>query len=427
MPERLSYRVLRAWARSAVSVFYRSVEVTNASAIPRDRPVILAVNHQSALGDVAVLVAVRPKLPHFLAASSWWKRASARALFRLGGVVPVYRNSDGHGTRANVSTFAACHAALAAGAQLAIFPEGEMHADGGVHPLKTGAARIALGAATEAGVQRLVIVPVALIYDDMGRFRSDAEVRIGEPIEIDDWIDAYRLDRHKAVRALTHALRDALADAAVDGATARADLVDRAARMALSDTPSSFADRNALRRALRSESGDRFDELERAVREHARHLDTLMLDDDAPLEPLPDATLTRAARDLALLAGPAAVGAIVNGPAVLAAWGVSTRAPDEGWHATAKGVAGTFLLPITWIGEWALLSRRRGRRRAGAIVLLGAACGGASLAWHDRYQRFRRARRSDALNRDRAADMVAARETRAVVRKHVDAITGDDR
>jgi 1-acyl-sn-glycerol-3-phosphate acyltransferase len=425
--ETISYRALRAWARSAIAVFYRSVEVTNANNVDQAAPTIFAVNHQSALGDVAVLVAVRPELPHFLAASTWWKRAPARLLFRLGGVVPVYRNGDGSGTRRNASSFEACHAALADGAHLAIFPEGEMNDGRALLPIKTGVARIALGAAAEAGVAGVRVVPVGLVYESMGRFRSDVEVVFGAPIEIDKWLDAYRANHHQTVRELTEVLRDALADAAVDRATARDDLFDRAASMTVSDTPASFADRNAVRRALRSGYDAPLEELEQAVRAHARNLDALPLADDDPLEPLSDVERTRLQSELALLAAPAALGAIANAPAILGTWAASTRAPDVGWQATVKGVSGTFLLPLTWIGEWAWLSKRFGRRGAAAAVTIGAACGWATLGHHDRSRRLRRATRTARVQREQPAALEAARMSRADLRKRVEAMIGDAR
>ena len=164
----LSYRALQAWARTAIHVVYRRTEVTGASNVPNHRPAILAANHGNALADIAIIVAKMPRFPQFLAAASWWKSPPARVLFKLGGVVPIHRRRDGIDTSENVSTFEACHAALADGAHIAIFPEGEMHTEPALLPLKTGAARIALGAAADAGVRGVVLVPVGLVYEDRG-------------------------------------------------------------------------------------------------------------------------------------------------------------------------------------------------------------------------------------------------------------------
>jgi glycerol-3-phosphate O-acyltransferase/dihydroxyacetone phosphate acyltransferase len=424
--EPISFRVLRAWARSAIAVFYRSVEVTRAAPIPPGRPTIFAANHQSALGDVAVIVAVRPELPHFLAASSWWKRAPARVLFQLGGVVPVYRNTDGRGTRANMSTFAACHAALARGAQLCIFPEGEMHLGEGLLPLKTGAARIALGAVRDAGLHGVVVVPFGLIYEDMGRFRSDVEVRLGTPLEVDAWADADGTDHHAAVRAFTDALYEALADATVAPLGADAVVLDRATAMALSDTDASFAERNKLRRGLRRHHEENVAAVRDAMHEHAFHLHVLALADCDALDAMSPAARRRLDTELAVLTMPAAIGAVASAPMVLAVWVLATRAPDEGWQATVKGVGGTFLLPLGWIGEWALLSKRMSRRRAAAVVAASAVGGWATLAWHDRFRRLRRVRRVEELSRSRPDALRDARKSRDELRAIVQRLVGGD-
>jgi 1-acyl-sn-glycerol-3-phosphate acyltransferase len=202
--------VLVAWARIAIRVFYRRVEVDGLEHVPTDRPAMLAASHTNALADVAVIVAKAPRFPHFLAASPWWKRRAARALFEFGGVLPVRRPGDARsGEQSNARTFAACHDALRAGEHLAIFPAGEMYDDPRGQPMKTGAARIALGAAAD-GAGEIAVVPVGLVYADRGRFRSDAAIRFGEPIEIDDWLARYGTERRPTVRAVTAQLGEAL-------------------------------------------------------------------------------------------------------------------------------------------------------------------------------------------------------------------------
>ena len=225
--------------------------VAGAENLPNDRPAILAANHGNALGDIAVIVAKMPRFPQFLAASSWWKSAPARVLFRLGGVVPIHRRRDGTDRSRNASTFEACYAALVAGAHIAIFPEGELHNEPALMPLKTGAARIALGAAADVGVCGVVLVPVGMVYEARGRFRSDVEIRFGDPIEVDEWTDRARADPDKVAREVTDLLADRLAEVTVNhGSHDEAELVDRAVGLLMSDVSLSYSRRNELRRAL---------------------------------------------------------------------------------------------------------------------------------------------------------------------------------
>jgi 1-acyl-sn-glycerol-3-phosphate acyltransferase len=331
-----SYGVLRAWARAAIFVFYRRVNVEGREHVPDRRPVIFAANHSNALADVAVIVAKVPRFPNFLAASSWWKRRPARMLFNLGGVLPVRRAADGPGPPDNLQTFAACFDALADDAHLAIFPEGEMSLGPALLPLKTGAARIGLGAA-QAGVEGVVIVPLGLVYEDRGRFRSDTTLRFGRPIAMDDWVERYAADAFTTVGAVTQELRE---------------------------------------------------ELTRVTATR-----TACIERDEP-------ATQRAVLELAVLTPAAAVGMIANAPALIAG-AVARFVPDEMWRASVKGVGGTLLVPLTWATELALLSRRHGPRRASMLTVAGAVGGLATLAWLDRRRDLAtsRARRADPRER----------------------------
>ena len=122
-------------------------------------------------------------------------------------------------------------------------------------PLKTGAARIALGAAADAGIEGVVVVPVGLVYEEMGKFGRDVELQFGEPIEIDEWIDSYRTDHAKAVRGVTDLIADRLAQITMNhGSAEEAVVIDRAAALVLADGgvdsgAAEFVRRNELRHA----------------------------------------------------------------------------------------------------------------------------------------------------------------------------------
>jgi glycerol-3-phosphate O-acyltransferase / dihydroxyacetone phosphate acyltransferase len=430
-----SYRALQLWAGTAVHVVYRRVEVTGLENLPTDRPAILAANHTNALADIAVIVAEMPNFPRFLAAASWWKSAPARVLFRLGGVVPIYRSRDGNDTRQNLSTFEACNDVLASGAHICIFPEGEMHTESALMPLKTGAARIALGAAADAGVRGVTIVPVGIVYEDRGRFRSDVEIRFGDPIDIDDWTDRTRIDPRKTAREITDLLAHRLALVTVNhGSPAEAKLIDRAAAITISDTTdASFARRNELRRVLASavapttgETGAAPD-LAATVETYDAELTQLGVSPTRRPRNVSEpsgAERARLARELALLGPPAVVGLLANAPVVAGAALASSRAKHESWKATTKGVAGTFLCPIVWGTEYAFLARRMGRSRAFALTAAGALSGVAALAWYERFERRREILWLDRTDRRQPQTLAAARASRELLRERVAALAG---
>jgi len=171
--------------------------------LPADGPVIIVSNHHSSLVDPVALLATMSRTPRFLAKSVLWelKYCFLRPFLALARAIPVYRHVDGGGD--NAGMFAASHQVLAEGDVIALFAEGVSHNMPGLHDLKTGAARLALGCPTQVQV-----VPVGLIYDDRAAFRSRTMVYVGEPICVQGRIDGDQ-DRDR-VRLLTEEISDGL-------------------------------------------------------------------------------------------------------------------------------------------------------------------------------------------------------------------------
>jgi glycerol-3-phosphate O-acyltransferase/dihydroxyacetone phosphate acyltransferase len=435
-----TYRALKGLCRIVVSVFYRRVDVTGDGAWrAAGRPTIVVANHTNALADPVVILAKLPGHPRFLAAGSWWKFAPARWLFRLAGVVPVYRRGDGGGVNANKAAFAACHEALAEGATLAVFPEGALHHEPSIAPLKTGAARIALGAAADAGVADVVVLPVGIVYEDRGRFRSQSAVQVGTPLPVAPWVERYRTDPRAAARALTEAVARGLRAVTVNHESwADLRLVDRAAAVALAEDRSidrRYARRNELRRGLGAaltHSGGRDDpawaDLAARVATHQHEVDALGLD---MARPLPDAARlarerTRLRWALGALAPAAALGAVANAPVALTMKGVTAAVKDPAWQATSKGLAGVLLCPIVW-GTEAYLVRRHGRRAMLAVAVTAPLGGLAWIGWRECRARWRQMRAEGALLADRGEELRTAAETRAAVRGGVHHLIAADR
>jgi 1-acyl-sn-glycerol-3-phosphate acyltransferase len=435
-----SYRWLKRLAWLVITVFYRRVDVTGAEHLP-DGPALVAANHSNGLADPVLLVGKLPGLPRFLAASALWRLPPARLLFSLAGVVPIHRRSDGDDPRRNVSVFAACHAALAAGAQLALFPEGEVHREPAMLPLKTGVARIALGAAADADVRGVHIVPIGIVYEDKGRFRSEVAIHVGPPIPVDDCVERYRTDARGAVRELTAELAARLRDVTLNHASWReAAVIDRAAaitRVADHDGRThapQFAERSALHRALAAaiagsggEDGNEFAALEAEVQTYRRDLAVLGLEDPRAVPNLDAGRIrlrqARLTSETVALAPFAALGVVLDGPVVLVIRLAASRVPHPAWQATAKGVGGLVLLPVAWAGETWWVYRRWGGLAATGVALAGPVGGLAWIAWRARFLERRHllrslawlARPDDALVQTRASRDAIVRRVRALV------------
>jgi glycerol-3-phosphate O-acyltransferase / dihydroxyacetone phosphate acyltransferase len=221
---RMADRLVRLIARTATKGWFRSVEVTGLERIPRSGPVLLVANHHGGFVDPALLIATVPRPVRFLAMASLFRILPLRPLLALAGAIPVHRAQDvepaGGEPRHNVDAFAACFAHLREGGAIGIFPEGQASDEAHLLPVRTGAARIALGSHAR-GAMGLRIVPVGLIYEDKQRARSRAYVRVGDPITMDEdlatnpAVPPDETDR-QAVVALTKAIEQHLADTALD-------------------------------------------------------------------------------------------------------------------------------------------------------------------------------------------------------------------
>ncbi len=175
-------RVIGVLAMVLTHAFHRSVGVTGREHMPADRPVLVVANHGNGFVDPIVVAAALRRLPRFLAKAALWKVAVARPFLALAGVLPVYRSADGDRSSDNRSIFEACHRDLAQGSTVAIFPEGTTGDRAGLDRVRSGAARIALGALATA--PDLAIVPVGLAFESRVETRSRTVVMFGDPIEV---------------------------------------------------------------------------------------------------------------------------------------------------------------------------------------------------------------------------------------------------
>lgn len=196
-------RILHAVISIALRLFFRRIEAVNVENVPKNGAIIFVLNHPNGLVDPALVFVSLARRVSFLAKSTLFDIPIAGYLLRMFEILPVFRRVDATGDmQKNFQTFQNCYELLAQNRCIAIFPEGISHNETKLQPIKTGAARIALGALGfgEEAMRRhaeknnnneprttndeLKIMAVGLYYTSKTSFRSEALIRYGEIIEV---------------------------------------------------------------------------------------------------------------------------------------------------------------------------------------------------------------------------------------------------
>lgn len=215
----------------ALKLFFRRIETVNEHLVPDGTGVVFVLNHPNGLIDPALVFVALPRRISFLAKSTLFRMPVISFLLRTVDALPVYRKIDtGEDVSRNLTTFEAARDLLRRGGSIAIFPEGVSHNSTKLLPAKTGAARIALGAASLGDEPiELRIVPVGLFYTSKTTFRSEALLHFGDPfpvprVEIDASGDPPREAVRKLTAEIESALRDVTLNAETDAEIAAADI-----------------------------------------------------------------------------------------------------------------------------------------------------------------------------------------------------------
>lgn len=186
-------------------VFYRRFEVSGVENVPAEGPLILCGNHVNALVDAVVIQGASPRPIHPIARSGLFRNPVLRPILAFIQAVPIYRRPKDPEAQAagdNEASFRRCFEYLGEGRVILIFPEGQSHSDPSLRPLKTGAARLALGHRERTG-ESATVLPVGLTFTAKGRFRGSVLVQFGEPVPFEPVEDE---EKEEAVRRYTDAI-----------------------------------------------------------------------------------------------------------------------------------------------------------------------------------------------------------------------------
>lgn len=191
---------------SALSIFFKEYKVINKTEIPEEGPLIVVSNHPSTFMDPIIVANLLKQDTHFIAKGTlfnsvfkgWFMRNIVKA-------IPIYRKQDNPTKmEGNDAIFEKCFQFLEEKGTLIIFPEGTSINERKLRDVKTGTARIALGAEARNNFQLGVkILSVGINYSDAPSFRSDVWVNVEELIQVSDYQEAYKKDERKAAKLLT--------------------------------------------------------------------------------------------------------------------------------------------------------------------------------------------------------------------------------
>lgn len=194
-------------ASLATRTFYRFH--LDGEPVPPEGPLLLVANHPNMLLDPTAVATAAGRPVRFLAKAPLFENRIARFFLNGIGAIPVYRRHDDPSQVAkNEEMFSEVHRALAGGAAVGIFPEGKSHGEPAVTPLRTGAARMAIGAAGMLG-RDFPIIPVGLTLSRKEFFRSEAFALVGPPVQWQD-LSSRTDDDEEAVRELTQRIDESL-------------------------------------------------------------------------------------------------------------------------------------------------------------------------------------------------------------------------
>lgn len=394
--------ILQPIFTSALRLFFSRIEVEGAERLPAHRAVLFVLNHPNALVDPLVLLTLSPRPVSFLAKEPLFRMPVMGTLVRAFDSLPVYRAVDQADPRKNAETFSRARAILERGGAIAIFPEGTTHSDSKLRPLKTGAARIALGAASAPGAMPLSVVPAGLYYTNKGTYRSKALLVFGEPIDVCPVEMGDDLPR-AAVTALSEQIRAGLTAVTLNADNDEAlNAVARAQQVFSEpdDSPDALTREFALRRRFvegyeeyEAVIPERLGALQRRIADYERQVAEVgAVPDRIPVDE-PSATGVRRQRlALALLALPAALGVATNAVPYRLIGFIGNRVVgrrDSTVVSTVKLLASLVVYPLLWSAVTGLAGVWLGVRAAALAAVLCPFTAWCAVQFDERRTRLR--------------------------------------
>lgn len=382
--------VLRGVADALTGAVFRTVEIQRPEPEPPG-PVLTLINHGGGLFDILLAIKASDRFPRFLARDVIWKVPLGSAVMNAVGGIPVHRREDHGGAADNTGMFDDAYDALADGDLLVIYPEGESVPVPQLSPLRTGAARIAVGAlarGTDAWIQ-----PTGLHYFDVSVLRARALVDCGPGLRTSEAVHIATQhldppgpiseDNHELVHAVTAVFTERLefvAEHYDDWEERR--LYEMAATTFLqqqTDDPRKipYSEIALLAREIAAAPGEDRQRVDVSAQAYAAELELLGVSElDVSRGGMVGLGLARQVAQVVALAPLAAYGLAVNGAGIAGVSAISMTGMAPATAASVKPAFAAVAFPALWAG----LGIGVGRRWGVWAGLAAAASGPVSLA-----------------------------------------------
>src|SRR5689334_8179102 len=197
----MAYRLVRGVIRLLLRLFYRRIDLVGADRIPARGGLIVTANHHNSIVDPMLIIGTFPRRITVLANAPLFRHPLLGPFLRAVGALSVNRRAEaGDDPHKNDALFGRVFAHLRAGGAILIFPEGRTQPVPTLLPLRTGAARLLLGAEADGGRHGITLLPVGLAFEASGTFRAAAAlIAVGHPVEVNDCLAAHPTEPEAAV------------------------------------------------------------------------------------------------------------------------------------------------------------------------------------------------------------------------------------
>lgn len=192
---------VRTYIQLGLFFYYRRLHLMHRDYVPKNAPVLLVSNHNSALMDALLVASQSGRFMYFLTRASVFKKPLINALLRSFNMLPVYRVRDGWSCISNnQAIFEQCSYSLHKNEAVALFPEGNHHLNRTVRALSKGFTRIVFETLDSYPTTNLKIIPIGLNYEQADAFADSVSIYFGSPISCQNYLGTERQAETKRLK-----------------------------------------------------------------------------------------------------------------------------------------------------------------------------------------------------------------------------------